>query len=93
MRTSAPDIVFCFVQCVQQQPNENDCGVFSIAFLVELLFGGDPSTDVTKLRSHLYESLKKWKFDSSFPKLGSPSKHNFLCGIKVPIFCVYRKRG
>ena len=43
MRTGAPEIVFS-VQCVQQQPNGKDCGVFSIAILVELLFGGDPTT-------------------------------------------------
>ena len=58
MRTSAPEITFSF-QNVQQQSNGNDCGVFSIAFLVELVLGGDPTNapfDVSKLRLHLHES-------------------------------------
>lgn len=93
MRTSTPEVIFS-VQNVQQQPNSNDCGVFSIAFLVELLFGGDPTAvlfDVSKLRPHLHESLKKQQFTTSFPKSPFPRVHTLLkAPIHIPVYCVCR---
>ena len=57
------------VQPVQQQTYSSDCGVFAIAFLVEFLFGGDPTTikfDVGKIRSRLFLCLQSRKLDQPF---------------------------
>lgn len=94
LRTLVNKVIFS-VQPVQQQTNSSDCGVFAIAFLVELLFGGDPTTvkfDVGKMRSHLYSCLQSGKFDHPFPKIEGKHEHglpyNLL--IEVPVYCVCR---
>ena len=49
--------------------NRGDCGVFAIAFLVDLLFDVDPTTvkfDVGKIRSHLYSCLQSGKYEHPF---------------------------
>ena len=46
---------------VQQQLNGSDCGVFSAAFATCLAYGISPEMvqfDVSKMRTHLYHSLK-----------------------------------
>ena len=46
---------------VQQQLNGSDCGVFSAAFAICLAYGISPEMmqfDVSKMRTHLYRSLK-----------------------------------
>ena len=83
------------VQPVQQQTNSDDCGVFAIAFLVELLFGGDPTTvkfDVGKMRSHLYSCLQSGKFDHPFPKIEGKHEHSlpYKLLLEVPVYCVCR---
>lgn len=45
---------------VQEQTNDKDCGVFAIAFAVELVFEGDPSNKkflVPQMRPHLLDML------------------------------------
>ena len=42
LQTLVSKVIFS-VQPVQQQTNSSNCGVFAIAFLVKLLFGGDPT--------------------------------------------------
>ena len=53
------------VQLVQQQSNQVDCGVFSIAFAVTLALGDNPALvtyEQTSLRFHLNRCLKLGKF-------------------------------
>ena len=94
LRTSVDKIIFS-VQSVQQQMNTSDCGVFAIAFLVELLFDGDPTTvmfDVGKMRSYLHCCLRSRKFDHPFPKVEGEHEHNLPCKllIEIPVYCVCR---
>ena len=94
LRTQVDKIIFS-VQPVQQQTNSNDCGVFAVAFLVELLFGGDPTTvlfDIGKMRSHLLTCLKSQQFDNPFPKVEGKHEHSFPNNplIEIPVYCVCR---
>lgn len=57
------------VESVQKQEGTSDCGVFAIAFLVDVLLGGNP--DTTRLcqalmREHLYKCLSNQKWEA-FP--------------------------
>ena len=94
LRTLASKVIFS-VQPVQQQTNSCDCGVFAIAFLVDLLFGVDPTTvkfDVGKMRSHLYSCLQSGKFEHPFPKIEGKHEHDLPNNlvIEVPVYCVCR---
>ena len=56
---------------VQHQPDNNDCGVFAIAFATNCVFNIKPEiatfkTDV--MRTHLKEYLRQNKFER-FPKI------------------------
>ncbi|XP_066270230.1 uncharacterized protein [Branchiostoma lanceolatum] len=60
---------------VQQQSNGSDCGVFSIAFAVCLVYATDPSTvtfDIPRMRPHLLKCLKEGSI-SMFPTLEDPA--------------------
>ena len=49
------------VVLVQQEQNGSDCGVFAAAFTTSLAYDIPPETvqfDVSKMRTHLYHSLK-----------------------------------
>ncbi len=49
------------VSFVQQQEGADDCGVFAIAFAVEVAFGGNPSKVIYKqeeMRNHFEDSFK-----------------------------------
>ena len=94
LRTLASKVIFS-VQPVQQQTNSCDCGVFAIAFLVDLLFGVDPTTvkfDVGKMRSHLYSCLQSGKFEHPFPKVEGKHEHGLLNNlvIEVPVYGICR---
>ena len=55
---------------VQQQKGIHDCGIFAIAFAVELAFGGNPTKVLYKqhsMRQHL-ESILDRQFISPFPR-------------------------
>ena len=55
----------------QQQANASDCGIFVIAFAIELLQGGDLSTiefDTTQMRPHLKCCFLNQEL-TSFPKI------------------------
>lgn len=68
---------------VQQQTGTLDCGLFAIAFAVELCNGEDPSKMVfiqEKMRDHLLTCLEKRKFDL-FPKKRHRSK-------KITVSCL-----
>ncbi|XP_019636874.1 PREDICTED: uncharacterized protein LOC109479362 [Branchiostoma belcheri] len=56
---------------VQQQTNSSDCGVFSVAFAVCLVFANDPrhvTFDVPRMRPHLLKCLKEGSI-TMFPSL------------------------
>ena len=56
---------------VQQQKNEVDCGLFSIAFALSLAFGENPSNsayDSTALRPRLRKCLTSGRI-APFPKI------------------------
>ncbi|KAL7287591.1 hypothetical protein TKK_0018238 [Trichogramma kaykai] len=58
---------------VTRQPDEISCGVYALAFAVEIALGGDPrmiqySQNVTKMRSHLVQIIRTKRI-SSFPRL------------------------
>ena len=60
-------------ESVQQQIDNIDCGVFALAFALEVCFGRDPKKvhfDQGKMRHHLYECLSKRKL-SQFPTIHS----------------------
>lgn len=94
MRSASSELVF-HVQHVQQQNNLNDCGPLALTFLVDILFGKDPTTilyDSDLLRQHLYCCLKDEKFtpcpslqESYSHKLASTTLEFF-----IPIYCVCR---
>ena len=53
---------------VHQQEGSEDCGVFAIAFAVELVFGGDPRAVIQRqesMRSHLESYLSEGNFHLS----------------------------
>ena len=79
---------------VQQQQGTLDCGLFAIAFAVEVCSGRNPqcaSFDQKKMREHLYTCLRKGML-TSFPKISenellprpSPVVH------KVKLYCICR---
>ena len=93
-RTEAEEITFS-VQCVQQQPNTNDCGAFSIAFLAELLFDGSPTEvqfDVGDMRGYLHLCLLNSKFECPFLKIEGAQQHSlpYDTVITVPVHCACR---
>ena len=92
MRTQAPSITFA-AQEVQQQKDGSSCGLFAIAYLVELLFGNDPrraTFDETKMRPFLKECLEKDIFLSTFPKKSVAATHSLSIDPlvhSVPVYC------
>ena len=58
------------IASVQQQDGGNDCGVFAVAFITDVVYGNDPR-DVTyhqpELRTHLLKCLKR-RFLTTFPR-------------------------
>ncbi|OCT77163.1 hypothetical protein XELAEV_18032359mg [Xenopus laevis] len=67
----APDPLGSLIQLkVHQQPNGNDCGVYAIANVCELLANGDPTGcryDEKRMRQHLIECLERGEI-TPFPK-------------------------
>lgn len=60
-------------ESVQQQANDVDCGVFAIAFAMEVCFGRNPKMvrlDQGKMRQHLYDCLSRHEL-SPFPTMQS----------------------
>ena len=80
-------------QPVQQQKNGNDCGLFAIAFAVDLANKMDPSKaqyDDKKLRQHLLHCLESRKV-SPFPKINGGRYRK--CNPKFEtfeVFCICR---
>lgn len=75
------------VRSVQQQLNSFDCGVFSVAFLLDVLDGNNEKTNYNseKMRCHFLSSLKN-TFFSPFPKSTNRSK---VCASTILIADVY----
>ena len=79
---------------VQQQQNGSDCGVFAVAFLVEVATGGDVNTVIFRpeaMRGHLAKCIKENKF-SPFPKRQRRTKiaRAEACTITIKVYCVCR---
>lgn len=71
---------------VELQENDNDCGVYAIAFATELVLNHDPVLSVWKkeeMRSHLCSCLENGEF-SRFPILKT-KRGTFGCRIKASI--------
>ena len=59
---------------MQRQEGGDDCGLFALANLVEVLDGGDPRKcrfDQRKMRMHLFKCLSEEKWER-FPKQPQP---------------------
>ena len=82
------------VQPVQQQSNQVDCGVFSIAFAVILALGDNPALvtyEQTSLRFHLNKCLKLGKF-SQYPLIHrKQQKRAKEITITNDIYCTCRR--
>ena len=77
---------------VQQQPNGVDCGVFAIAFAVDILNGTAEIRkhfDVGKMRSHLLKCLEEEKF-TLFPRSHKHTKLSKWHIIYEDIYCICR---
>ena len=82
-----------FMGC-DQQTNNRDCGLFSIANATELAFKEDPGTvryaNGEVLRFHLIECLEN-RVISIFPRVGILDPRTQHCLVmKIPVFCTCR---
>ena len=68
-KSPSSDLII-YAEPVQRQQGGSDCGLFAVAFLVEVLTGGAPSLarfDQSRLRSHFIACLKEGNW-TPFPK-------------------------
>lgn len=59
---SNPISIECCIEPVQRQPDATMCGLFAIAFALDLCLDIDPASqtyDVTRMRAHLFECLSQ----------------------------------
>ena len=80
------------VMGVQRQSNSSDCGVFAIAFALDICSGHDPCTtryDQKSLRKHLAKCLEDCKF-TRFPTLGERKSSQIKCIQKELLHCSCR---
>ena len=81
-------------ECVQQQRNGVDCGLYAIAFATSLAFGKDPTTlayDETQLRTHLVRCLEAGRM-SEFPTING-NKRVVRCrqfSSTIELYCTCR---
>ena len=74
---------------VQQQRGPDDCGLYSIAFALEVCEGNDPqSVEFSQhlMRSHLYNCLQHMKL-TPFPKQSIRSIYSKVNIFHIEIFC------
>lgn len=79
--SGSPTTIECCIEPVQRQSDATMCGLFAIAFAVDLCLGIDPTTSVydeSQMRMHLYECLND-KFIFEFPKI----KQRRACAVKT----------
>lgn len=78
---------------VQQQKGPDDCGMFSIAFAIEVCEGNDPQLlrkfSQRQMRSHLYKCLQLMKL-KPFPKESSKCLHCEVNLFHMKVFCLCR---
>lgn len=80
-KSSGPTTIECCIEPVQRQSDATMCGLFAIAFAVDLCLDIDPTTSVydeSQMRMHLYECLND-KFIFEFPKI----KQRRACAVKT----------
>ena len=90
----ATNTVSVKVQPVQQQSNQVDCGVFSIAFAVTLSLGDNPALvtyEQTMFRFHLNKCLKLGKFSLCPVVNGKRQKRAKEIAITKDVYCTCRR--
>lgn len=79
--SSTSTTIECCIEPVQRQSDATMCGLFAIAYAVDLCLDIDPTTSVydeSQMRMHLYECLND-KFIFEFPKI----KQRRACAVKT----------
>ena len=80
------------IPSVQQQLNSSDCGLFSIAFVTELLHSNyalntNVRFQISQLRPHLIKCLEKGKLDP-FPKIAKmPKMPSNDKEVRITVYC------
>ncbi|XP_067934867.1 uncharacterized protein [Watersipora subatra] len=81
-------------EAVQRQGDSTSCGVFSLAYLVELLHGASPaecSFDVIHMRSHIFKCVSSGEW-TSFPKTdGSNKRTTAPSNYSYQVYCTCRQ--
>ena len=80
---------------MQQQLNSIDCGVFSVAFLVDALNGNNNTNisqnyNVEKMRFHFLTSLRNGVF-SPFPRITERGKDSASTILFADLYCICRR--
>ena len=92
---SNKDVLLFEVANVHTQPNLTHCGLFTIAFATELVFGQDPVLfffDCASMRPHLMQCLEAGVFER-FPckkQRRVPFGSRVRITLKVDVFCSCR---
>ena len=79
---------------MQQFPANEESGVYALAFLVDLMFGVDPTQvkyDQVELRPFLIQCLKSEIFPRKFPRLEGHYTHSLPYDqllICIPLHCI-----
>ena len=94
IKSDSSELQFNIHAC-QQQENSIDCGVFAIAFIVDISFGWIPDErayDINEMRKHLVSCLYKNRF-SEFPQAPSKKRIQRCRSIKFgkDLFCICRQ--
>ncbi|XP_063971063.1 uncharacterized protein LOC129282955 isoform X1 [Lytechinus pictus] len=80
------------IQPVQLSKDFTDCGLFTIAFAVSVLYSEDPALvcyDITSMRDHLYHCFQKRSL-TPFPKIDQSLERTVKRTISVDVFCLCR---
>ncbi len=85
---------FFILSPVRECPGGSDCGLFAIAFAVDLCTGKDPhvcSYEQNQMRKHLHECFEKGLM-IPFPPMKKPKRfaRRVKCSRPVQVYCVCR---
>ena len=78
----------------QQQENTSDCGIFAIAFAIEICLGNpveSVSFEQCEMRAHLFRCLINHKF-TKFPSTKKKVQRPFLSSkvLRIDVYCICR---
>ena len=91
MNCETADIIIR-VMNVEHQQSGHSCGLYAIAFAVDLCLGNDPCSslyDEEKMRSHLELCFNKQAL-TRFPQQFRKVSHRVLDEISIPVYCICR---